>query len=56
MTIIEQEEYLEAIGWFGEMYDGSNGDIIIGQMYEFWPMITLLLVKQGFFISILQNN
>jgi len=56
MQEIEQLEYFEAIEWFGKSYDGSNGDIVLGQMYKSWPSTTLLLANQGFFICILQEN
>lgn len=57
MDKIQIEEYFDAIEWFDEKYDnGKQIDWIVKQMYSAYPITTLRLLAQGFFMSLALRN
>ena len=57
MTKIEVEEYFDAIEWFDDQYKkGKEIEWIVQQMYSAYPITTLRLLAQGFFMAIALRN
>jgi hypothetical protein len=57
MTEIEIEEYFDAVEWFNDQYKkGKEIEWIVQQMYSAYPITTLRLLAQGFFMAIALRN
>ena len=57
MNLDEQHEYFEAMEWFNSKYElGGNIEELLKYMYSTWPITTLRLAHQGFFMAIVKAN
>ena len=50
------EDYFEALDWFDSKYSKGNGEVVLKQMFQHWPVTTLRLLDQGFFMALLLRN